>query len=213
MTHLSLTEATPNGPTCRRRRVWPYARLVRPVAASAAPPGLPSTYACPPGGGHPASVWTTAPLSMPVRAPPRTTGREERPGRPLAARQSRPGRPPSQRASPPHRPPPRQAQGPSRHRPVHPDHHLAPAEGPEAGSPTLATPPTRLAPTRKRRSKTISGRSKRCWATPSPRPRRPRVVLTKPDHHTRLGVRCRAPLIVNDSPVSCPKVELGRIAK
>ncbi len=61
---------------------------------------------------------------------------EERPGRHLAARGPRPGRHRRRphrhlprRAVPPDRPPPRQGQGPGRGGPVHPGHHLAPAQG------------------------------------------------------------------------------------
>jgi transposase len=61
--------------------------------------------------------------------------REEGPGRHLPAQRSRPGRQRRRphrylprRAVPPHRPPPRQEQGPGRRRPLHPGHHLAPAQ-------------------------------------------------------------------------------------
>jgi len=75
------------------------------------------------------------PLGPPVRAP--HPGREEGPGRHLAARGPRPGRQRRRphrhlprRALPPDRPPPRQGQGPGRRGPLHPGDYLAPAPRP-----------------------------------------------------------------------------------
>ena len=56
----------------------------------------------------------------------RLPARRPRPGRP----RRRPHRHLPRRTVPPRRPPPRQGQSPGRRRPVHPDHHLAPARRP-----------------------------------------------------------------------------------
>jgi transposase len=66
---------------------------------------------------------------------------------------------------------------------------------PPPGSTTSATAITRTAPTRTASSATTSGRSRRCWATPSPSPRpaNPIPSLIRPDHHTRPGSAAACP--------------------
>ena len=74
--------------------------------------------------------------------------------------------------------------------------HLAPARRPRRpGSPTSAPATTRPAPTRTRGSRTTSGRSRRCWVTPSPssRPCNPIPSLTRPDHRARPGSAAARP--------------------
>jgi transposase len=88
-----------------------------------------------PAAGHLVSWAGLCPSARPVRPP--HPGREEGPGRHLAARGPRPGRCRRRphhhlprRALRPDRPPPRQGQGPGRRGPLHPGHHLAPAQQP-----------------------------------------------------------------------------------
>jgi transposase len=60
------------------------------------------------------------------------------------------------------------------------------------------------APTKTASSATTSGRSRRCWATPSPLPRpgNPIPSLIRPDHHTRPGSAAVCPFPVGHFPVS-----------
>ena len=82
-----------------------------------------------------AARWCPGPGCAPQPASPvPAPGRQEGPGRHLAAQRPRPGRQRRRahrdlprRPVPPDRPPPRQGQGPGRRRPPHPGHHLAPA--------------------------------------------------------------------------------------
>ena len=157
----------------------------------------------------PGLVGGTMPVRPPVRAP--HPGREEGPGRHLAARGPRPGR--KTRPAPPPSSASATAGSPAaaaRPRPRSPS--PAPSWSssgtcsltPRPGSPTSAPATTRPAPTRTASSATTSGRSRRCWATPSPSPRpgNPIPPLTRPDHHTRPGSATARPFPPGDFPVS-----------
>jgi transposase len=96
-----------------------------------------------PTAAHLVSWAGLCPIGPPVRRP--HPGGEEGPGQHLAARQPRPGR----------------------RRPLHPGDHLAPARRPRR---PVHRPRPWLYQARTdkdRRSRTTSGRLKRCWATPS----------------------------------------------
>ena len=129
----------------------------------------------------------------------RLPARRPRPGRP----RRRPHRHLPRRTVPPRRPPPRQGQSPGRRRPVHPDHHLAPARRPcralHRPRPGLCRLPDRPG-----------------QEDPQPRPPAPgpgtagnpdpgrltHTALIRPDARTSLGSAAARPIQVSYFPVS-----------
>jgi transposase len=111
---------------------------------------------------------------------PRVPAWQEGPGRHLAARQPGPSRrwrfphrylP--RRALPPDRPPPRQGQGPGRRGPLHPDHHLAPAEEPRG-------------PVHRPRPRLLPGPHRHRPQDPQPHPPDPGARLRRHHHPGRV---------------------------